>query len=180
MQGFGGLALLWAAGLVGCTGEVDVYLTDRSGVAPGGELEIAELLLPLDRVDAQRDGEWVALARGPDPYNLLDFSSESTVVDLVTLREQPARIAHDEVPVGPISALRLVLTPGELVALTMEDGVIHTLDVPADADWQVELPMEVVVDAPASCTFDLRVRDATVRGEDGTWSFVPALELVEE
>lgn len=178
MRGFCGLAAL----LVGCTGEVDVYLVDRSVEQPGGELAITELFLPLERVEARRDGDWVALARGPDPYNLLDFSGEPTVVDLVTLRETPARVAHDEVPVGPISALRIVLTPGEVFEVETEDGVEHPLTVPAEAQagWQVDAAMEIGTGEPASRTFDLRVRDAIFVEPDGTWAFVPELVPAED
>ncbi|MES2640986.1 MAG: DUF4382 domain-containing protein [Myxococcota bacterium] len=180
MRGFGVMAACLPGMLAGCTGEVDVYLVDRSVEPLGGELAIEELLLPLDRVEAMRDGGWVALARGPDPYNLLDFSGEPGVIDLVTLRDTPARVAHDEIAVGPISALRLVLMPGEDFVIETSNGVTHPLTVAPDAAWRVDLSLEVGGDLAASQTFDLHVRDAIVLEEDGTWSFAPTLEPVEE
>ncbi|MDP2315357.1 MAG: DUF4382 domain-containing protein [Pseudomonadota bacterium] len=179
MRGFSaGIAAIW---LVGCTGEVDIYLVDESVEIPGGELEIRDFDLPFAAVEARMDGEWVMLARGPDPYNLLDFSGEPTDVDLVALREAPVRIAHDEVAVGPITALRLTLVPGEVLSVTTMDGVKHPLAVPqgAEGGWTVAAPMEIAGEAAAERTLDLRVRDALTVNEAGSWLFTPTLTLVE-
>lgn len=184
MRGIGGLAVFLGAcsGLFGCTGELDVFLADRSEPPTGGELEIDELFLPLDRVEALRDGAWIPLQRGPNPYNLLDFSSEATLIDLLALRDEPVRIAHDEIPAGTISGLRLVLTPGEQFEAETEDGVDHRLTVPTDAEtgWQIDLPFEVEAGSVTIRTFAIRVRDSIVLEDDGTWGFVPVLEAEED
>ena len=173
----GGLAV---SGLVGCTGEVDVYLVDRSIPEPGGEVGIATFALPLEEVEAEMEGEWVPLARGPDPYNLLDFSSEPTTVELVGIREEPARIAHDELSLGSITALRLQLSPGKLISMTTDEGVMHFLSVPADAEgrWMVDVEMDIEKDTVTERTLDLRVREGLTIQDDGSWAFVPVLEPV--
>jgi hypothetical protein len=164
---------LWWAALCGCTGEVDVHLVDTSPAAPGGEVDLLVFQLPFDHVEARRDGEWEPLARGPDPYNPLDFSGKPILVDLLSLREAPLRVVHDEVPVGALTALRLVLTDGEPITLQTVDGIVHPVTAPDVVEWEVA--MEVERDGTEARTFDLRVRDALVAVEAGAYHFDPAL-----
>lgn len=166
-----------AAFCAGCTGEVDVWLVDRSAPDEEGDLLVQEAELPLDVVEARRADGWVALARGPNPYNLLDFSGVPTPVDLATLRDQDVRVAHDEVPLGEITAVRLRLLPDEDFELEDENGVDHDVRVAAPEALEVPVAVEVTGGDPAVVTLAIDVRAAFQPDVGGGYVFAPTMTV---
>ncbi|MFN7145537.1 MAG: hypothetical protein ACK4YP_17310 [Myxococcota bacterium] len=160
-----------------CTGEVDVWLVDRSEPDAESELFIGEAELPLDVVEARRADGWVDLARGPNPYNLLDFSGAPTPIDLATLRDEGVRLAHDELPVGEITALRLRLLPDEELELEDEHGIDHDVAPPAPDTLEVPVTVEVLGSRPAVVTLALDVHAAFREEVGGGYVFAPSLTV---
>lgn len=165
---------VWALVMgLGCVGEVEVWLRDPSA-ASYEELRIDDFELPFEHLEVRTPDGWVPLTRGPNPYNLLDFDGDDSPLALMRLREEPARLALDEVPPVRVAAVRLVLRDEPL--LLEENGVKFdvVLDAP-DERLRVPIALEVEVDATARVTLGLDVRAALAPAVGGGFSFRPEL-----
>jgi hypothetical protein len=170
----------WAAGLgvclAGCTGEVAVWLVDTSEPVDG-EPDVAELVFPLAGVDVRGAQGWVALPRGPNPYNLLDFTGDESPIDLAGLRAAEARIGYDELPAGAFSAVRVRLEDDEPLEVEDSDGVDHAVTLADAAALTVAVNAEVQPDAPLSLLVSLDVRAALRPAAGGGYTFAPVLSV---
>ncbi len=169
-----------ALALAGCTGEIDVWLTDPSA-QEADAVDVESMELPLDAVEVRTASGWVTLKRGPNPYNLLDFSGEETPVELATLREAPARLAHDELPLGAVTEARLRLLLDEEIEVEDAEGTDHEVRLPPNVEAGLLVPVSVVVtaDEPATIELALDVRAALTVEVGGGYVFEPELTVEE-
>ena len=153
------------------TGTLGVYLTDAPATYDKVEVDVQGLKIRVSGTEEEDDDGWLDLELKEDakgPVNLLELTDGASIW-----------LAEEELPVGNIAQMRLILGSNNKITV---DGIPHDLDTPSAQQSGLKFNIHATIEEGKTYVLyiDFDAEKSIVEKGNGTYSLKPVLIAMTE
>lgn len=165
------LAITFVAmiGMSGCGGGGTETLSSERGtvnvhMADGSDSGVTSMVIVVDKVQANVNGQWVVV------------QENDVTIDLLTLTQNSMLLASNAIPVGHYKQVRLFVSSATVV----DASGTHNVVIPSGAQTgiKVNLDFDVNAEVVTDLLLDFNVCESLVRQGNGTYHLKPVIRGV--